>query len=101
MYKGFKLYKEHLNAQFRDNYRGVSINGIELVLLDSETAGCIDLYFGRNGTLNKLESEKQEILSKCRNDLSIVVKGLDGYAKVYFQRLKQIADFILSEVQKN
>jgi hypothetical protein len=101
MYKGFKLYKEHLNAPFPDNYRGVSVNGIELVLLDTEMAGCINSYFGKNGTLNKLKSEKQEVLSKCRNDLSIVVKGLDGYAKVYFQRLKQLADFILSEVQKN
>jgi hypothetical protein len=42
------LYNEHLKTSFPDR-RGEEILGIDLVLLDSDTAGLISKYIGSRG----------------------------------------------------
>ena len=101
MNRAFKLYEEHKQAHFPASLRGTQIQGVDLVLLDGDTAGCIDSYFRKSGTQTSLSPEKQEMLSRCRTELSIVVKSLQDDSKEYFQRLLTISDTILTELQNN
>ena len=81
-----KLYNEHLTTPFPDR-RGGEVLGIDLVLIDSATAGLISTYIGSRG---QLTADKIRILHHCYSDLKTVVKELSGADRKYFARLQNI-----------
>jgi hypothetical protein len=89
------LYNEHLTAPFPDR-RGEEILGIDLVLLDSDTAGLISKYIGSRG---QLTDDDFRILSHCYSDLKTVVKELNGADRQYFSRLQNIAGLLIESIK--
>ena len=75
------LYNELIKIPFPDNLNGQEIIGIDLVLLDSDTAGLIDKFVSYKGQLNRKDFD---ILQQCYNDLRIVVRELKGLDRQYF-----------------
>lgn len=59
------LYDQHLTAPF-PNRRGVEILGVDLVLVDSDTAGLVDKYIRSRGHLS---ADDIRILNHCYSDL--------------------------------
>lgn len=89
-----KLWQEHLRP-FPKGYAGEEIDGIDLALLDTETAGCIYTYVTSGG---RLDSWRTKILQTCFVDLIAVTEKLDGNALDYFNELKIIAELVLQEI---
>jgi hypothetical protein len=90
-----KLYNEHLTTSF-PNRRGDEIVGIDLVLIDSNTAGLISSYINSRGHLS---ADDRRILNHCYSDLKTVVKELSGADKQYFDRLQNIAGLVIEKLK--
>ena len=90
-----KLYNDHLTTSFPDS-RGDEIMGIDLVLIDSDTAGLISKYIGSRG---QLSGDDKRILNHCYSDLKAVVKELSGADRQYFARLQNIAGLIIEKLK--
>ena len=88
-----RLWQEHLRP-FPKGYGGEEIDGIDLALLDTETAGCIYTYINSGG---QLDPWRTEILKNCLNDLTAVTQKLDGNAFDFFNQLKILAKLVLQE----
>lgn len=95
---GFDLLKKHLASPYPTGYRGVDIKGIDLVMLDADTVGCITTYYGRFGDVKKLDPKRQNILKLCRDELTVVVEETESYAKEYFQNLLTLTSIVLEEL---
>src|SRR5687767_8409811 len=85
-----KLYNEHLTTPFPDR-RGDEVLGIDLVLVDSNTAGLITKYIATRG---QLSSDDLRILNHCYSDLKTIVRESNGVDRQYFARLQNIAGLI-------
>jgi hypothetical protein len=92
-----KIYDEHLRTSFPD-LRGEEIHGIDLVLIDSDTAGLISKYLSHRGQLTE---DDFRIINYCYSELKLVVKELDGINRQYFARLQNIAGLIIDDIKKN
>jgi hypothetical protein len=90
-----ELYNEHLTTPFPDR-RGDEILGIDLVLIDSDTAGLISTYIGSRG---QLSGDNIRILNHCYSDLKTIVKELSGADRQYFARLQNIAGLIIERLK--
>jgi hypothetical protein len=90
-----KLYNEHLTTPFPDR-RGDEVMGVDLVLIDSDTAGLISTYIGSRG---QLTGDDLRILKHCYFNLKTVVKELSGADRQYFARLQNIAGLIIEKLK--
>jgi hypothetical protein len=86
-----KLYNQHLNNSFPD-LRGEEINGIDLVLIDSDSAGLVQKFFANKGRLNE---EEIRTLTHCYNDLKVVVRELEAKSRLYFSNLLNIVGQVI------
>jgi hypothetical protein len=75
---------------------GRKVRGIDLAMLDTFTAGCIQTFVDRKC---KLDLWRTAILGRCYRDLSVVSSGLKGPAKAYFRRLEVLSGLVLQIVQ--
>ena len=91
------LYADFLEIPFPDNLSGEEINGIDLVLLDSDTAGLIDKFIHHD---SQLDSNDFNILRQCYRELESVEKELQGQQKEYFMTLLNIARQIINYLTK-
>ena len=89
------LWDEHLKAEFPSDCLGQEIQGVELVLLDTDVAGCISTYLGSKG---KLDAQGLAILRSCYRDLAVVLPLLQPEAAAYFQRIDQMVSCVLGSV---
>jgi len=80
---------------FPSDYSGKDVENICVVSLDSYTAGCIDTFLSRKGSL---DAERISILKKCEKDLETVTTKLEGDAKLYFEQLLQMTQKVLAIV---
>jgi hypothetical protein len=87
-----ELWRQHEAAPFPPECRGEEISGIDLVMLDADTAGCISTFLGCAG---RLDSQRRTILSQCRSELEAAVQTLEGESANYFRRLSEIAQLVL------
>ncbi len=90
-----KLYNEHLTTSFPDR-RGEEVMGIDLVSIDSDTAGLIEKYINSRG---QWSSDDKRILSHCYSDLKTIVKELSGADRQYFSRLQNIAGQVIERLK--
>ena len=93
-----KLYKEKSKMRFPSGYSGEEIKGIDLILLDSTTEGCISTFIGNEG---KLDPWRMAILGMCYRDLVVVIENLDGYAKEFFEKLEKMTEIVLKNFIKD
>jgi hypothetical protein len=91
-----KLYDEHLRAPFPPDLAGEEILGVELVLVDADTAGLTDKYISDRG---QLTVDDFRILSHCYSDLKVIAKELKGTDRQYFARLQNIAGLIIENIK--
>jgi len=90
-----ELWQEHIGEQFPSNYVGKEIEGIDLVLLDADIAGCVETYIKRQ----QLDFKDIAILGLCYRDCAVAVKGLNGVALDYFLRLEKLAMLVLEAIR--
>ncbi|HRX96434.1 MAG TPA: hypothetical protein P5514_05770 [Bacteroidales bacterium] len=71
--------------------------GIDLVLLDSETAGLIDKYISYKGKLTKPDFE---LLERLNQELKTVTKELKGIDRTYFSTLWNLSNQVVSKLSQ-
>jgi len=91
-----QLWQQHQGATFPADCRGEEVDGIDLVMLDADTAGCISCFLTSSG---QLDSKRREILVACRRDLDQVLPQLQGHASVYYGRLRALAEAVLKALR--
>jgi len=90
-----ELWEQHSAAAFPKGYK--EIDGIDLTLLDAEIAGCVHMYIHNNA---KLDYQRIRILRDRLIDLNTIILFLDKDELNYFNRLRELANLILQEVEK-
>ncbi|MGW2017677.1 hypothetical protein [Streptomyces sp. NPDC001927] len=82
-----RLWEEHRRALYPDSFRGVDIEGVELILLDADVAGLVlrELNGG-------LDDSGIAILWACIADLDKIASLINSqYCASYFARLRTMA----------
>ena len=90
------MWNEWKAIPFPSYYAGEEVESICLVSLDTYTAGCVETFVSRKGSL---DAERISILKKCEKDLETITDKLEGDAKFYFERLLQMTQKILKTVK--
>lgn len=84
-----RLRQEHHDADFPADLRGAELEGIDMVLLDAETALCVQAWIDNDGALDR---KLEHILRACVEDLDVVVpKITDQSGRAYYERLRRLA----------
>jgi hypothetical protein len=82
-----QLWGEHRRALFPASFRGVDIDGVELILLDADVAGLVQRELNRG-----LDGDGVGILWACIADLDKVLPLInEEYCASYFRRLRTAA----------
>jgi hypothetical protein len=90
-----ELWRTHLAEPFPEEWLGESIEGVELVLLDADVAGCVSTWLGSS---SKLDQQHHQWLRESRRDLDHVLAYLEGTpAAGHFVRLVAMADLVLAD----
>ncbi len=91
-------YQEFKNDPFPTGIAGKEILGIDLVMLDTNTAGLIEKFIGYNYKLNRNDFE---FLKRLSLELKKVTKELNGQQREYFSTLWNLSDWVISELSKS
>ncbi len=94
-HKIIELWDVHLASKFPHGYGGEVIEGIDLVLLDSDVAGCVTTFIENDG---RLDIWRAAILGLCYRDLNIVTNRLSGEAKERFSLLETLSGLVLKDI---
>jgi hypothetical protein len=76
--------------------RAMEINGLDLVLLDGDTAGLLTTHF--DGTV--LSDAQQDLLHILTEDLQEVIASTDGEVRKYFAQLSDVASAVYRDLPK-
>ncbi|MBW6433472.1 hypothetical protein KZ829_06910 [Actinoplanes hulinensis] len=87
-----ELWKTHREAAFPSRLRGEDVVGVEMVMLDSDVAGCIMIWLNNDGDI---DDRRWNILAACEQDLNRVIPELADYEASYYQRLLDMAVLVL------
>ena len=91
------LWRDHQAASFPSGCGGKEIEGIDLVMLDADIAGCVSTFV----SAGHLDLDRKRILSQCREEIEVVLQSLQGEAKDYYTRLHKLAVLILEDCAKS
>lgn len=84
-----RLWREHRTCEFPARLRGAEVDGIDLVMLDTDTAGCVHAWIRDGGVL---DPERGRILRTCIEDLDRVTARIsDPTGRHYYERLHRLA----------
>jgi hypothetical protein len=86
------MWAEYEQAAFPDECRGSEDDGVDLVLLGADLAGCVSTYVSR-GTLN---ARRLAVLTNGAGALKSKIPQLGSEASVYFSILRNMADIVLA-----
>ena len=92
-----QLWGEHKLAAFPQGCRGKDVNGVDLVMLDADVAGCVDTFLS-HGNLNLFQTV---ILGLCYRNLTYLTPMLGEDAEPYYRRLELLAELVLKAVATN
>jgi hypothetical protein len=84
------LWQAHINDPFPDGCAGEEVHGVDLVMLDADTAGIVSHVIG--GT--PLTSDQRIILNQLIAEFDRVVPALTGHARQYFERLAAMSRLV-------
>jgi hypothetical protein len=92
--EGQRLWDEHLLAPFPTRLRGEEIDGIDMVMLDADIAGCVSTWLGNKG---RLDETRRGWLEGSLDDLARVLRLLaDEDERAYYERLRRLAQLALT-----
>jgi hypothetical protein len=91
----YKEWESFTRTPFPPAAKGQVVDGVDLVLIHSKAADCIQIYVERGFSF---ESETYGVLEEWVYDLSRVVPMLVGDTAAYFERLLDFGRRILGEV---
>jgi len=87
------LWKQHLDRPFPPRMRGEEIDGVDMVLVDADIAGCVQTWLGSSSSL---DAGRIEVLRKCKGDLERVLPHLlDPHEADYYAALHDLAVAVL------
>ncbi|MER6446117.1 hypothetical protein [Streptomyces venezuelae] len=101
-----RLWQDHMDTPFPAAQRGAVLparaggegQGIDMVLLDTYTAGCVITWLREGGSLDELN---RRILRDCTVDLDHVLPLLETPEDhAYYRRLREVAGLIAQERPK-
>ena len=92
-----QLWREHYSAAFPQRHYDEDVNGVDLVMLDADVAGCVATFLSR-GNLNLSQTV---VLGLCYRDLTCLIPMLDDEGKAYYHRLELLAKLVLKAVATN
>jgi hypothetical protein len=88
-----RLWRKHQHAQFPERLRGVELDGVDLVALEADIAGCVDGWRSAGGVLDDALEVR---LTRRIENLDEVMPQMTSRAEVlYFERLCQVALVVL------
>lgn len=90
-----ELWEQHSTAVFPKGDK--EIDGINLSLLDTEIASCVHMFIHNGG---RLDYQRVLTLRHHLIDLNTIILFLDKDELNYFNRLRELANLILQEVEK-
>lgn len=90
-------YQEFYNQEFPKELRGEEIFGIDLIMLDADTAGILQKFIGNRGKLTKQDFE---LLERLNHELKTVTKELKGINRTYFSTLWNLSNQVVSELRQ-
>ena len=80
-------WEQHLEAGFPPGAQGVVVDGVDLVRLNADIAGCIDAFV----ETDTLDSSQREILQASVAEANRILPQLSADAKAYFHHRELIA----------
>ncbi|MET9883795.1 hypothetical protein ABZZ20_11740 [Streptomyces sp. NPDC006430] len=88
-----RLYQEFMKLPFPPGLGGADRAGFDLVMLDSDTAGCVFIWIKNGG---ELEARNRSILLRCIDRLDRVIPALsETDAPEYWHRLHEMAQLVV------
>jgi hypothetical protein len=90
------MWKEHREAVFPSVCRGRDVDGIDLVMLDADIAGCVSTYLQRR----QLELLRTAVLGVCYRNVTYVLERMPIDGRFHFQRLERLARLVLDAVRE-
>lgn len=90
-------YQEFRSEPFPEGVAGEEIHGIDLVMLDADTAGLIEKFIGYNYKLTRTDID---LLKRLSTELKTVTRELEGQPRTYFSILWNLADRVVREVNE-
>ncbi|WP_410575441.1 hypothetical protein [Amycolatopsis sp. cmx-4-61] len=90
-----RLWDAHVHAPFPLALRDAEIAGIDMVLLDAYTAGCVSSWLSSGG---RLDAWRRTAIASCLAELNTVLPLLtDPTQAAYYRRLRDLACCICAE----
>ncbi|OKK02933.1 hypothetical protein AMK26_23730 [Streptomyces sp. CB03234] len=84
-----RLWQEHLDAPFPARLRGAELEGIDMVMLDADIAGCVSTWRDNGGSL---DAWRYQVLRDCISELDKILPHLmEAEDLRYYERLHQLA----------
>src|SRR6516165_9742459 len=87
-----QLWQGHREASFPARLRGADVVGVDMVLVDAFTAGCISTWLDQDG---RIDDRRWDVLADCEQQLLRVIAKLDDDATAYYQRLLDMTALVL------
>ena len=92
-----QMWQAHCDRWFPPLLRGAEVGDIDVVLLDSDTAGCVSAWLSDGG---HLDPHRTRILAACAKDLDTVLAAFThGEEQYYLQQLRILAAAVLAETE--
>jgi hypothetical protein len=89
------LWDAHAHQQFPPRLRGLEVEGVDPVMLDSDIAGCVASWIAQS---SRLDVDCRSILMRSRDDLDRLLTGLEDDDECgYFRRLRELATLALAD----
>jgi hypothetical protein len=86
------LWERHLAATFPGGCRGAKGDFADLVMLEADTAGCVQTFLVAGG---QLDLWRVAVLGVCYRDLAVALRVIPDEAQEYFSRLEKLAGLVL------
>jgi len=90
------LWNNHVDTPFPPRLRGEEIQDIDLVLLDSEVAGCVASYLSSSWKKN---DTRKQVLEACQRELHEVLEVLEEEEHDYYNNLLKLTTAILEDLK--
>lgn len=87
------LQERHRHLPFPPRLRGEEIDGVDMVMLDADIAGCVQVWLDSSSNLDAL---RIGVLRSCRDDVERVLPYLaDPREAEYYSVLLDLANAVL------
>jgi hypothetical protein len=92
---GRELWAEHLKADYPPRLRATDVDGVSMVMLDADVAGCFTVWLDNGGWV---DAWRQGILDECMAELDRVIPLLtDRHERKHFARVREMAAMALGQ----